>query len=42
VKISIKFLWRDMWIGAYLSENALYLCLIPMFPIKVEAAREVE
>jgi len=42
VRIRIKFIWRDMWIGGYLEDSKeredtkLYICLIPTLPIIVQ------
>jgi len=40
VKVSVKFAWYDIWIGAYVDTNAvdwtIYVCLIPCFPIKIQ------
>ena len=36
--ISIKFYWPDLWWGVFFDteKRAIYVCLIPMFPIKIE------
>lgn len=36
IRISVRFLWRDIWIGVYYEERKLYICVFPMLPIKVE------
>jgi hypothetical protein len=38
MKISLKFLWYDMWLGAYWDreKRALYLCPLPMIVIKIQ------
>lgn len=45
MKVYIRFVWQDMWIGAYYKKTSfqsmlehyevrkLYVCLIPMLPI---------
>jgi maltodextrin utilization protein YvdJ len=44
MKIKIKFKWQDMWIGAYwenyLGLKSVYLCIIPMLPIKITFNKE--
>ena len=46
MSVSIRFKWEDIWIGAYIervtdlydysSGFILYLCIVPMFPIKFD------
>jgi hypothetical protein len=33
--ISFNFVWRDLWVGAYVAEQAVYVCLIPTLVIKI-------
>ncbi len=39
LKVSIKFRWYDMWRGVFVNTHvpgwAIYICLIPCFPIKI-------
>lgn len=41
--IRIKFVWYDMWIGAYYDSKYghLYVCLIPMFPIIFQVYKSI-
>ena len=32
-RIHIKFEWHDLWFGVFIGEEAVYVCLIPCFPI---------
>ena len=38
MKMSLHFVWYDMWIGAYWArkERALYVCLVPMIVLRIE------
>jgi hypothetical protein len=44
MKVTVKFKWQDMWVGGYWENNlglkSLYLCIIPMFPIKITFSKE--
>ena len=37
IVISFKFKWepRDLWIGAYVGDDTLYICLIPTLVFKI-------
>lgn len=38
-----KFVWQDMWVGAYVKTNpvngkyrvCIFVCLVPMFPFQI-------
>ena len=38
LKISCKFAWYDLWIGAFVDvrKKIIYVCLIPTFPIVID------
>ena len=42
MKVSLRFLWYDMWVGAYWdrASRTLYLCPLPMVVIKIEMGPE--
>jgi len=33
--IQLKFIWYDIWIGVYIKKDSIYICIIPMLPIKI-------
>lgn len=35
--VELKFKWYDIWVGGFIDvkDKAVYICLIPMFPVKV-------
>lgn len=38
-RLCMKFVWQDMWIGAFYSKkpcSKLYICIIPMLPIIIQ------
>lgn len=38
MKLSLHFLWYDIWVGAYVDRknSVLYICPLPMILIKLE------
>jgi hypothetical protein len=32
-RLGVKFEWRDLWLGIFIGEGTLFICLIPCFPI---------
>ena len=32
-RLHIRLVWRDLWVGVYVSEEHVYICLVPCFPI---------
>lgn len=45
MKVSISFTWPDIWVGVLfgmgtLYPNVIYICVVPMFSIKIEWGKE--
>jgi hypothetical protein len=34
--IELHFVWYDLWIGVYASNDRLYVCLLPTLPIVIK------
>lgn len=38
MRLSIRFAWYDLWIGAFWDRHScvLYVCILPTIPIRLE------
>lgn len=32
-RVRVKFEWRDWWVGVYIADDAVYVCVVPCFPV---------
>lgn len=38
-RVEVYFEWRDLWMGAYVGDGALYICPLPTLVIRLSGGR---